>query len=371
MQALDYARELVGIASPSRVSNVAVSDCAERILRSLDFETERVEYDDENGVRKANVIGKKGRGTGGLTFFGHTDTVPADHWAEGDPFKPFVRDGKLYGRGSCDMKGPDACMMAAAARFKLADLQRPVYIVLTADEEIGYGGATSVVARSELFQEMKSGRGIIGEPTMLDVVHGHKGAIGFIATATGRAAHSSTGRGVNANLAIIPLLVELKKIHDELRTDPRWHNAEFDPPYVGFNIGVNDGNTAVNITAPRSVATAYARPMPGTDIDELVRRVRAAADQCGVELKIVGHGRPMYTDPKSEFVREVLAVTGRPTSHTVPYGTDGITFAGHLPLVVCGPGDIAQAHTVDEWIELDQLEKGTELYAKLIRRFCC
>ncbi len=370
MQVLDYARELVSLASPSRVSNVAVSDSAERILQSIEFETERVEYVDENGVHKVNVIGKKGRGTGGLAFFGHTDTVPADNWAEGDPFKPFVRDGKLFGRGSCDMKGPDACMMAAAARFTPVDLKRPVYIVLTADEEIGYGGATSVVARSQIFQEIKSGQGIIGEPTMLDVVHGHKGALGFIGIAHGRAAHSSTGLGTNANLALIPYLVELKKFHDELRSDPRWHNPEFDPPYVGFNIGINDGNTAVNITAPRAVATAYARPMPGTDIDELVRRVQAAADQCGIELKIVGHGQTMYTDPKSDFVRQVLAVAGQATSHTVPYGTDGITFGSHLPLVVCGPGDIAQAHTVDEWITIEQLEKGTDLYARLIQRFC-
>jgi len=370
MQAIDIARELVSIASPSRMSNVEVSDCAERLLRSLDFETERVEYDDENGVRKVNVIGKKGTGSGGLTFFGHTDTVPADHWAEGDPFKPFVRDGRLYGRGSCDMKGPDACMIAAGGRFRATELARPVYIVLTADEEIGYGGASSVVERSRLFRELRGGCGIIGEPTMLDVVHGHKGGIGFIATAHGRAAHSSTGRGVNANLAMIPFLVELKQIHDELCSDVRWHNPEFDPPYVGFNIGINDGNPALNITAPRSVATAYARPMPGTDIEALVRRVETAADRCKVELKTVGHGRPMYTDAKSEFVQQVLAVAERTTSHTVPYGTDGITFGGHLPLVVCGPGDIAQAHTVDEWIEIDQLEKATDLYAKLIQRFC-
>ncbi len=371
MQSLDIASELVSRASPSRISNADVSDVAERTLRSLDFETERVEYDDERGVRKVNVIGKKGRGIGGLTFFGHTDTVPADEWAEGDPFKPFVRDGRLYGRGSCDMKGPDACMMAAAARFKPADLARPVYIVLTADEEVGYGGATSVVARSRLFQELKSGRGIIGEPTRLEVVYAHKGAIGFIVTSHGRAAHSSTGLGLNANLALIPFLDEMKKMHEELQSDPRWRNDEFQPPVPGWNIGINDGNTAVNITAPRSVATVYARPMPGTNIDELARRVRAAAEQNGLELKIIGHGRPVYVDPKGEFVQQVLAVAGRATPRTVPYGTDGLCFGEHLPLVVCGPGDIAQAHTVDEWIELDQLEKGTELYCKLIQRFCC
>ena len=370
MQTADHARELVGRASPSRLSNAEVSAYVEQTLQSLDFETERVEYDDENGVRKVNVLGKKGPGRAGLTFFGHTDTVPADNWAEGDPFKPFVRDGRLYGRGSCDMKGPVACMLAAAACFKRSELTRPVFIVCTADEEIGYGGATSVVARSQLFREMKAGKGIIGEPTKLEVVHAHKGAIGFHAISHGRAAHSSTGLGINANLAIIPFLAEMKKIHDELMSDPKYRNEEFDPPVPGWNIGINDGNTAVNITAPRSVATVYARPMPGTDSDALILRVRAAAEQYGLELSIKCNGRPMYTDPKSEFVQQVLAVAGRTKPRTVPYGTDGITFGPHLPLVVCGPGDIAQAHTVDEWIELDQLERGTALYVKLIQRFC-
>ena len=370
MHTIDYARELVSRASPSRIANVAVSDYAEQALRSLDFDTERVEYDDENGVRKVNVIGKKGKGHGGLTFFGHTDTVPADNWAEGDPFKPFTRDGRLYGRGSCDMKGPVACMMAAAERFEPSELSRPVFIVCTADEETGYVGATNVANRSRMFQEIKTGQGIIGEPTKLEVVYAHKGAIGFIVTSHGRAAHSSTGLGVNANVAMIPFLAEMKRIHDELLTDPRWRNDEFEPPVPGFNIGINDGNTAVNITAPRSVATVYCRPMPGTNIDELIRRVRSAVEQNGLELKTVGHGRPMYTDPKSEFIQQVLAVSGNSKPKTVPYGTDGLCFGEHLPLVVCGPGDIAQAHTVDEWITLDQLEKGTELYAKLIQRFC-
>jgi acetylornithine deacetylase len=261
-------------------------------------------------------------------------------------------------------------MLAAAGRFRRSELARPVYVVCTADEEIGYGGATSVVALSQLFHGIKTGKGIIGEPTVLEVVYAHKGAVGFHAISRGRAAHSSTGLGTNANLAIIPFLAEMKKMHDELMTDPRYRNEEFNPPVPGWNIGVNDGNTAVNITAPRSVATVYARPMPGTDIDELICRVRAAAERNGLELKIMCNGRPMYTDPKSEFVQQVLAVAGRTKPRTVPYGTDGLTFGPHLPLVVCGPGDIAQAHTVDEWIAIEQLEQGTELYVKLIQRFC-
>lgn len=370
MQALDYARELVSFASPSRISNLAVADYAERALKEVDCETERVEYSDEQGLRKVSVIGKKGSGNGGLTFFGHTDTVPADNWFEGDPFKPQVRGGRLYGRGSCDMKGPDACMIAAAARFKPRDLKKPVYVVLTADEEVGYGGATSVVAKSEMFQELKSGRGIIGEPTRLEVVYAHKGVIGFVVTSHGQAAHSSTGLGRNANLAIIPFLAEMKAIHEELQTDPRWRNDEFKPPVPGWNIGINDGNTAVNITAPRSVATVYCRTMPGTNVDELVKRVRAAADQHGLELRSTGHGKPVYVDPRGEFVQQVLEIAGHSKPQTVPYGTDGLCFGEHMPLVIFGPGDIAQAHTADEWIALEQLETGTQLYCKLIERFC-
>jgi acetylornithine deacetylase len=361
---------MVRRASPSHLSNADVSDYAERELRSIGFETERVEYDDERGVRKVNIIGKKGPGSGGLTFFGHTDTVPADDWFEGDPFTPLVRDGRLYGRGSCDMKGPDACMVAAGARFKPSQLTRPVYVVLTADEEVAHVGATWVVARSQMFQELKTGLGIIGEPTRLEVVYAHKGALGFVVTSHGRSAHSSTGLGLNANLALIPFLAEMKRIHDELETDPRWRNDEFQPPVPGWNIGINDGNTAVNITAPRSVATVYCRPMPGTNVEELIHRVRSTAERCGLEFKMVGHGRPVYVDPKSEFVRQVLAVAGRDRPKTVPFGTEGLCFGEHMPVVVFGPGDIAQAHTADEWILVEQLEKGTEMYARLIERFC-
>ncbi len=371
MDALEYARELVRHASPSRVSNADISDYVERALQAIDFETERIEYRDEQGVRKVNILGKKGGGRGrGLALFGHSDTVPADDWADGDPFTPVERDGCLFGRGSCDMKGSIACMLAAATRFRPAELARPLFIVCTADEEVGYGGATQVVARSTLFQEIRTGQGIIGEPTRLEVVHAHKGTLGFVVTSHGRAAHSSTTRGLNANHAMIPFLVEMKKIYDELQTDPKYRDDEFDPPTPGWNIGVNDGNTPVNVTAPRTLCTVYCRTMPGTDYRSLTERVRAAAAANGLELAVRGSGAALYTDPRSEFVRSVLDVAGRARSRTVPYGTDGLVFAPHLPLVVCGPGDVAQAHTIDEWIALGELEAGTELFAKLMRRVC-
>ncbi|MGH7201381.1 MAG: M20/M25/M40 family metallo-hydrolase, partial [Planctomycetaceae bacterium] len=274
MPALDFAQALVAHESVSALSNAPVSDYVEDMLQKLSFDIERIEYKDAAGVRKVNVIGKKGSGTGGLAYFGHTDVVPADDWFsdEHGPFTPAVRDGRLYGRGSCDMKGSIACILAAAVQFSTSELQRPIYITCTADEEIGYGGAREVAARSRLYREMVDGNahGIIGEPTRLEVVHAHKGTYGFHATSRGRAAHSSTTAGINANLKMIPFLVEMKAIHDETLTSPEWRNDEFDPPVISWNIGINDHTRAVNITAPQSVCTVYFRPMPGQDADGLI-----------------------------------------------------------------------------------------------------
>src|SRR5437660_630242 len=214
MDALEYARRLVSFDSVSRRSNVPVTDFAEQSLRDLGFETERLEYDDAQGVCKACVVGKKGTGTGGLAYFGHTDVVPADPWFSSDhgPFEPTVKDGRLYGRGSCDMKGSIACMWAAAARFSKERLKRPIYVTCTADEEVGYVGAHEVARRSQLYREIVAGssHGIVGEPTRLEVVYAHKGTFGFSAVSHGRAAHSSTSHGINANLAMIPFLAEMK-----------------------------------------------------------------------------------------------------------------------------------------------------------------
>ncbi len=375
MNALEFASRLVGFDSVSRKSNVAVTNYAESSLVSLGFAVERLEYDDSQGVRKACVIGKKGAGTGGVAYFGHTDVVPADPWfsTEHGPFQPTVKGGRLYGRGSCDMKGSVACLWAAAAQFPVEKLQRPIYVTCTADEEIGYGGAREVAARSKWFREMVAGNshGIVGEPTRLEVVYAHKGTYGFTVISHGRAAHSSTNKGINANLAMIPFLAEMKAIHDELAGDPAWQNSEFDPPGISWNIGINDRTSAINITPPQSVCTVYFRPMPGQDGDILVARAGAVADRCGLEFKRGHSGRALYVDPQSPFVQSVLKLSGKPAPRTVPYGTDGVMFGELKNILVLGPGDIAQAHTHDEWIELEQLELGTALYARLIEHFCC
>ena len=146
MNALDYTCDLVAFGSISSRSNADVSDYVEAVLKRLEFDTERIEYTDAAGVRKVNIVGKKGVGTGGLAYFGHTDVVPADPWftTEHGPFAPTVKGGRLYGRGACDMKGSIGCMLAAAERFARSSLRFPLYVTCTADEEVGYTGAAEV-----------------------------------------------------------------------------------------------------------------------------------------------------------------------------------------------------------------------------------
>ncbi|MFQ5928159.1 MAG: M20 family metallopeptidase [Acidobacteriota bacterium] len=375
MDALRYAQDLVAFESTSNLSNVPVIDYVQDVLEQLAFAVERIEFEDANGVRKANVIGKKGDGSGGMAYFGHTDVVPADPWFtdQHGPFEPTIKDGKLYGRGSCDMKGSIACMLAAAEQFLASDLKHPLYITCTADEEIGYGGAAQVAEGSELFREMVQGKsnGIIGEPTMLEVVYAHKGTYGFMGTSRGRAAHSSSRVGINANLAMIPFLSEMKKIHDETEADPGWLNDEFDPPGISWNIGINDHTAAVNITPPQSVCTVYFRPMPGQDAQALLDRAQQAAEKCGIEFETLWRGQALYVDPKSDFVQQTLQLVGKERPQTVSYGTDGVMFIAMKKLVLFGPGNIAQAHTHDEWIAIDQIEQGTKMFTKLIRGWCC
>lgn len=368
--ALDYARDMIQYGSVSSLSNVDVTDYVEQQLKQLGFETERLEYDDENGVRKANVVGKRGTGVGGMAYFGHTDVVPADDWkfTEHGPFDPVVRDNRLWGRGSCDMKGSVACMLAAAAQIPHTGLSKPLYLTCTADEEVGMPGAAMVAAKSVLFQEMAAhdAKSIIGEPTRLEVVHGHKGGRAIRVTSRGQATHSSTGKGVNANWAMIPFLSVCAKLRDEMLSDPRWQNADFQPPTMTPNLGINDFTRAINITPPQSVCTLYFRPMPGMDVSSLLERLKQAADDCKLEWEVRLESEPLFTPPDSPFVKDCLRLTGQARSRTVAYGTDGARFGKLKNMIVLGPGDIAQAHTADEWVALEQLERYAQSVARII-----
>lgn len=264
-------------------------------------------------------------------------------------------------------------MLAAADALQSAVLKAPLYFIATADEEIGMIGAKQVREKSVIYREIVESqtRSIIGEPTRLEIVHAHKGGRAIRATSIGRAAHSSTGLGLSANIALIPFLREIGIIQSEMETLPEWHDARFSPPNPSLNIVIKDSNTALNITSAKSECMVYFRPMPGQNADGMVQRLKTLAESNGLQFELLFAGTPLFTDPDTPFIRELLELTSLSASRTVAYGTDGAVFTELRNIAVFGPGDIAQAHTDDEWIELDQLEKGTALYQQAIHRWCC
>lgn len=378
MTAVQYASELIKFDTVSTKSNAAVSDYVDGVLSSFGFETEQISYKID-GVKKVSVIGRKGSaagasGTGGIAYFGHTDVVPVDDWsidAHG-PFEPTVRDGRLYGRGSTDMKGSVACMLAAVDQLKDYSLKHPVYVCCSADEELDHRGIKEIVLQSTIYQDLVAGnaRAIVGEPTTMDVVYAHKGGVQIKVTAKGKASHSSTREGVNANLAMIPFLQEAKAIYEETESDPRWWNDEFDPPTVCLNIGVNDHTEAINITAPQSICTIFFRPMPNTHSDELIERIRDAADKHGIDFCLSAKNPSFRRDPNSDFAVACAGLSSTATPRTVAYGSEAGDLANIKQVIVLGPGDIRQAHKSDEWISLDQLDLGVESYRRILDLFC-
>jgi acetylornithine deacetylase len=373
--ARQYAEDLIRFDSVSCQTNADVADYLRDLLAAREFDVEPIQYQDRNGITKVNLVARRGSGPAGLAYFCHSDVVPADDWADDrhGPFEPHVQGGRLYGRGSCDMKGSIACMLAAIDRLAGTGVTFPLYFVCTADEEVGFVGARNVVAQSALYREIvqAGGRAIVGEPTRRQVVYAHKGICQMRAIAYGRAAHSSTSEGINANLSMIPFLVEAKAMYERTLSDPDLQNDEFDPPHVCCNISICDYNRASNITPARSVCTISIRPLPGRSVDGLIAEVRDQASRHGLEFQVDIRSDPFYTDPAGPFVQECVSLAGVDRPQTVSYGTDAGEFAELDHVVVCGPGSIAQAHTNHEWISLEELDEGTNLYEKFVRRWCC
>ncbi|MEM9701759.1 MAG: M20/M25/M40 family metallo-hydrolase [Planctomycetota bacterium] len=394
---LPLARALIAAESVSRNSNAAAAALCEEALTEIGFAVERTVYRDPRGMEKTNLLARLApsanaaspRESSGFVWLGHTDTVPANDWtgpgddsSPGAPFTPVVTADRLYGRGACDMKGPVACAISAAARLVESGEPRnaPLWIGLTADEEVGFEGAKELVAASERYHELQTVNppGILGEPTSLTAVHAHKGSHLLTAVARGVAGHSSTTEGENANLKLIPFLADLLPLIERTDSDPTLHNAEFDPPGLSWNLTLSDGGTVLNVFPEKATATVYSRPTPQVDDGPLVQAFHDLAAKHGLESIDDRHAGPFHTDADGDYPRAVRELLGQAESRTVCYGTDGGVFAGPTEhggggltnLLVLGPGDIAQAHTADEYIALHQLTRGAEVYETLFRHYC-
>lgn len=377
--AIYHLRTLVGFDTTSRNSNLELIEWVEAYLVPLGATLTRVPNDDGT---KTNLIASFGplSGAGGVVLSGHTDVVPVDgqDWHT-DPWSLTEKDGKLYGRGTCDMKGFSACALALAPAMAAANLAAPIHIALSYDEEIGCLGAHSLVARlNDLYPGVSAV--IIGEPSDMKVVSGQKGLASFTVEVTGREAHSSQiQQGVSAIMEAIPLMAALHQMAADARllapTD-----SPFEPSGTSITIGLLEGGTAVNILARQCSFTFDIRFEAGDDPRKYEKELRALVAAADARIKarapeggakLISRSLSPAMMPEVNGAAEALAraLTGDNTLRAVAYATEGGIFqGGGLSTVICGPGSISQAHQPNEWIEIEQIERCVEFLDRLVKR---
>ncbi len=305
----------------------------------------------------------------GIALSAHTDVVPVDGqtW-DSDPFTLREVDGRLYGRGTCDMKGFLACVLASVPDYKRRNLKTPIHLAFSYDEEIGCLGVRPMIA--EFGNTLPKPRlAIIGEPTSMQVVDAHKGPVRWQVDVVGRAVHSSMAHlGVNAISYAARLISELDRMAAELKLSAR--DERFDPPYATLQVTKLDGGTASNIIPVSCRFGFEVRAIPGLNADAIERRIRAFADtDCLPEMRTTAPESaititransvpPFGVDASSEIVALTLKLAEANKTHAVSYATEAGLFqdAGSAS-IVCGPGDIAQAHTANEWLAVSEITK--------------
>ena len=350
--------DLVAIDSRSSVSNLPL---AERIETELvGFEIERLDYTDGYGVAKRALVAHRGP-CGGYALSGHMDTVPETGWTD-PPWMPRITDGVLHGLGSVDMKGPVAACIIAARGLPP---HIPATLLLTADEETSKQGARIIAAQSKLAASIGLQGIVVAEPTAMAPVRGHRSHIEYTAIARGVQAHSSTGKGLNANWALIPFMVEMRAIYEKLRFDPAYHDAAYDPPFSDFNLVIDNQGTAVNVTVPQASVRIKFRRSRRIDVSSIEAAVRAAAERAGVELTERREGTPPELPVDHPLVRLAEKITGKPAT-TAPYGTDASELQDIAPCVILGPGTIATAHTPRESVALADLAAAVPIFRRVL-----
>ena len=371
-------RDLVAFDTTSRNSNLPLIEFVADYLSDRGATTRLIPSADG---AKANLFCTIGPDIpGGVVLSGHSDVVPVDgqDWST-DPFTLTEANGRFYGRGSADMKGFIACTLAMTTRFTEMELNRPLHFAFSYDEEIGCLGVGRLidVIRSE---PPRSAAVIVGEPTGMQIATAHKGICAMTTTVRGREAHSSRPQdGVNAIDTAASLVSYLYRLCDELAETAR--DDRFEPPYTTFNIGQITGGDAINIIARECLLNWEFRPIPGSDPDRIIARVEAwvkdellprmqATDpSCYIE-NICEFVVPPLDAPDGS-VAELLAreATGLNSTGTVAFVTEASLFAdAGIPAIVCGPGDIAQAHQPDEFIEVSQLDACLGFLERIARQ---
>lgn len=373
---LDMLGRLIAFDTTSALSNLDLIAFIRAYLAERGVESRLVH--DATG-QKANLFATIGpRDRAGVALSGHTDVVPVagQSWSS-DPFQAVIRDGRLHGRGACDMKGFIACALVMLDRFLEQPLATPIHYAFTYDEEVGCYGARTLI---DSFRDHapKPRLAIVGEPTDMLPVNRHKGACSFRCTIRGVEAHSSKPHlGANANMAAGKLIAKIAEMVEEFRAKPSV-DTDFEPPYTTFNVGMMNGGTAPNIIPNHAEFRWEARCVPEDDPAEIGRRLEAYANTvvlpwlkaqhnaAEIVMETVNTLPGLLADPDGEAETLVRRLTGKNIAGAVPYGTEGGLFqrAG-IPAVIIGPGSIDQAHQADEFVSLEQMDLCLDFLDKL------
>jgi acetylornithine deacetylase len=375
--ALELAKTLIGFDTTSRGSNLALIDYAQALLEKAGARCRR--SFDTTG-QKANLLATFGPdGDGGYVLSGHTDVVPVDgqDWSS-DPFQAEVRDGKLYGRGACDMKGFVAVALALAPEIGKAKLARPIHFALSYDEEVGCVGVKGLLDDLKT-QGVKPALAIIGEPTLMKIVGAHKGGAKLTTRCCGKEGHSSQPfTGANAVMMAAEFMGVLESVWDELKSerDPR-----FSPDHTTVQATVVHGGTAVNILAKEAEVTWEYRALPDADTDAIIESVKRRAEtevlpkyrKRAPEAAFLTEMQARYPglalDEESPAILLARELTGTNQIEAVSYGTEAGHFQSYgIPAVICGPGSIEQAHRPDEYCALGELEACVAFLRKVIAK---
>lgn len=362
----ELLEKLLAFDTTSRESNLALIDFIRQYLTELGIESQL--FHDDSG-RKANLYARFGPvGNGGVMLSGHTDVVPVDgqRWTF-PPFELTEHDGRYYGRGSADMKGFIACVLAAVPDFLAQPLRMPLHLAFSYDEEVGCLGVRSVVDFLKASPE-KPALCIIGEPTEMRPVYGHKGKLAMRCQVQGHACHSAYApRGVNAIEYAARLINKLSALGEALAEK---QDVRFDPPYSTLQVGTIHGGAALNIVPQDCQFDFEIRHLPEEQVDSVITELQLYADDyllphmkqraesSAITFTPLSRYPGLLTDPQSEFASWLAEWCGSNEFSTVAFGTEGGLFdeAG-VATLVCGPGSMDQGHKADEFVSCDQLQR--------------
>ena len=380
-RSIDILARLVAFDTTSRGSNLALIDYVEAELATLGVQGRRVPNEDGTKSNLFATIGPMVEG--GVVLSGHTDVVPVDGqpWTS-DPWTLTLKDGRLHGRGACDMKGFLALALAAAPELAQAPLVRPAHLAFSYDEEVGCLGAPSMI--EEIARVLPRPQAVIvGEPTNMEAVRGHKGISVYRVTVSGREAHSSlTHLGVSAVMAAVKLMGLLSDMSEQLEreADPA---SPFLPKGASLTIGMVEGGTAANILARECSFVFDLRCPPGLDPETILRPFHAAVRTMDSALKARAPEAGVRVDRRSstpafapeidgdaERLARLLAGDNGP-GRVVSYAAEAGQFQGAgFSTVICGPGSIEQAHQPNEFVEVSQMQRGAQFMGRLIESLC-